>query len=395
MESEKVDGDGRTLMKRKDESQVSQSVSVQEIERDLHKLWEQMAEATQVEDREPVMRSCVLNLMVYAPGERSVDEVGQIMAEVTTQHPSRIIVILPQHEADGPPLSAWVTTLCHLSAGGRKQVCCEQIMISAEGDGINQLPSLVRPLLVPDLPVVLWWRDVPSFESRVFKEMAGTSDRVIIDSVTLPDPEEGLVKLATLINQRVRWTAFSDLSWSRLTPWRVSVSGFFDIPDWRAHLARLNRVEIECTPDHADRHSIPSQAVLIASWLASRLKWRPTSKPQWSGEQAYHLGLASEHGPITIRIKTTPSTEGAKSGLNALRLVVESEPSARFVVSCCDDSSYLQTTVELAGTKVDGRLFPLGDQREAELVSKELEILGHDTVYEQALAFFVGVRIQG
>jgi hypothetical protein len=51
--------------------------------------------------------------------------------------------------------------------------------------------------------------------------------------------------------------------------------------------------------------------------------------------------------------------------------------------------------VELAGTKVDGRLFPLGDQREAELVSKELEILGHDTVYEQALAFFVGVRIQG
>jgi glucose-6-phosphate dehydrogenase assembly protein OpcA len=154
-------------------------------------------------------------------------------------------------------------------------------------------------------------------------------------------------------------------------------------------------VEIECTPDYPGRHSIPSQAFLIASWLASRLKWRPTSKPQWSGEQAYHLGLASEHGPITIRIKTTPCTEGAQGGLNALRLVVESEPSARFVVSCCDDTSYLQTTVELAGTKVDRRVFPLGDQREAELVSKELEILGHDAVFEQALAFFAGVRIQG
>jgi hypothetical protein len=55
-------------MERIDESQVPQSVSVHEIERDLHKLWEQMAEATHVEDREPVMRSCVLNLMVYAPG---------------------------------------------------------------------------------------------------------------------------------------------------------------------------------------------------------------------------------------------------------------------------------------------------------------------------------------
>jgi len=107
------------------------------------------------------------------------------------------------------------------------------------------------------------------------------------------------------------------------------------------------------------------------------------------------LALASEHGPITLRIKTTPPTEGAQGGLNALRLTVESEPSARFVVSCCDDGFYLQTTVELAGTKLDGRVFPVGDQSEAQLISRELEILGHDTVYEQALAFFAGVQIQG
>ena len=376
-------------------TQSSRGVSAQTIERDLRNLWEQMAEVTEAEHREPVMRACVLNLLVYAPGERSVDEVGQIMAEVTTQHPSRIFVILPNYDAAESALNAWVTAQCHLSGGGHKQVCCEQIMITPEGEGISQLPSLVRPLLVPDLPVVLWWRDVPSFESRVFDELATTSDRVIIDSANLPNPEEGLVELATLINQRAQWTAFSDLSWSRLTPWRVSVAAFFDSPDWRAHLARLNRVEIECTHDHADRHSIPSQALLIACWLASRLKWRPTSKPQWSGEHGCHVALASEHGPITLRIKTTPPTEGAQGGLNALRLTVESEPSARFVVSCCDDGFYLQTTVELAGTKLDGRVFPVGDQREAQLISRELEILGHDTVYEQALAFFAGVQIQG
>lgn len=375
--------------------QASQSITIQDIERDLRNLWEQMAEATQAELQEPVMRACVLNLMVYTPGERSLDEMAEIMADVTTQHPSRIFVILPKPEATAPNLGAWVTALCHLSAGGRKQVCCEQIMISAEGEDMSQLPSLLRSLLVPDLPVVLWWRDVLDFESWVFDELTDTSDRVIIDSAQLPDPEGGLIKLATLVKHRAQWTAFSDLSWSRLTPWRVSVAGLFDLADWRACLARLNRVEIDCAHDHAGRRSIPSQALLIASWLASRLKWRPTSKPRWSGEHTYLLEFASGKRPLAIVIKTSHSAEGGQGGLNALRLVVESEPSARFVVSRSEDGLYLETTVELAGAKVDGRVFPLSRQSEAQLISTELEILSHDTVYEQALTFFASMQMQG
>lgn len=381
-------------MEKKDEPQASGIVTIRDIEHDLRTLWEQMADVSQAEHREPVMRACVLNLMVYAPGERSVDEVGQIMADVTTQHPSRIFVILPKPEATAPNLGAWVTALCHLSAGGRKQVCCEQIMISAEGEDISQLPSLLRSLLVPDLPVVLWWRDVLAFESCVFDELIDASDRVIIDSAQLPDPEGGLVNLAALVNHRAQWTAFSDLCWSRLTPWRVAVAGLFDLADWRACLARLNRVEIDCTHDHAGHGSIPSQALLIASWLASRLKWRPTSKPRWRGEQTYYLEVTSGQRPIPIVMGTSHSVEGGQDGLNALRLVVESEPAARFVVSRSEDGLYLQTTVELAGAKVDGRVFPLGRQSEAQLISRELEILSHDTVYEQALAFFASVQMQ-
>lgn len=374
---------------------LTQGVNAHAIEHDLRTLWQQMAEATQAELQEPVMRACVLNLMVYAPGENSVDEVGQIMAEVTIQHPSRIFVMLPKPEAAAPKLAAWVTALCHLSAGARKQVCCEQIMISAEGDAINQLPSLIRPLLVPDLPVVLWWRDVPGFASRVFDELTEDSDRVVIDSAKLPDPAGGLVKLATLMNQRAQRTGFSDLSWSRLTPWRVLVAGLFDLVDWRACLARLDRVEIECTYDHAGRRWIPGQAILIASWLASRLKWRPVSKFRWSGEQTYHAELAWGQRPITILIKTTYSAEGGRGGLDVLRLVVESEPAARFVVARSEDGLYLQTTVELSGTQVDGRVFPVSEQSEAQLISKELEIVSHDAVYEQALTLFAGMHVQG
>ena len=122
-------------MELKRELQSSGDVNVHAIERDLRKLWEKMAETTQAEGQEPVMRACVLNLIVYTPGEHTAGEVSQIMAEVTTQHPSRIFVILPKYQASEPALSAWVTAQCHLSPGGRKQVCCEQIMIAVEGEG--------------------------------------------------------------------------------------------------------------------------------------------------------------------------------------------------------------------------------------------------------------------
>ncbi|MFQ5802336.1 MAG: glucose-6-phosphate dehydrogenase assembly protein OpcA [Candidatus Methylomirabilales bacterium] len=378
----------------KNDSQSSSGVNVQAIERDLRNLWEQMAEATQVEGREPVMRACVLNLIVYAPGERTAGEVNQIMAEVTTQHPSRVFVMLPKYEAAEPALSAWVTAQCHLSAGGHKQVCCEQIMITAEDGAIYRLPSLVRPLLVPDLPVVLWWRDSLSFASRLFDELLETADRVIIDTAALPDPLEGLARLAALIRQQARWTAFSDLSWARLTPWRGLVAGFFDVPDYRPYLMRLNRVEIKCGKDREDHDLIPVQALQVIGWLASRLRWQPRSRLQWTDTQACQLELTVDNQPILIQIKTSPSTDDTPAGLHVIRLSTERKPSARFVVSRSGDGLHLQSSVELAGMKLIGKVARLNGHSEAQLISKELEILSHDTVYGQALEFVSGLKIK-
>jgi glucose-6-phosphate dehydrogenase assembly protein OpcA len=378
-------------MELKNELKTSRDVNVQAVERDLRNLWEQMAETTQAEGQQPVMRVCVLNLMVYTSSEHAVGEVSQIMADVTTQHPSRIFVLLPKYGASESALSAWVTALCHLSAGGHKQVCCEQIMITAADGAVHRLPSLVRSLLVPDLPVVLWWRDIPNFESRLFAELANVSDRVILDSAAFQDPEEGLARLATLIDHRPQWTAFSDLSWSRLTPWRVSVAGFLDVPDWRAHLSRLSRVEIDCTAASDNRRSIPAEALLIVCWLASRLRWHATSKSRRREKDTYQLQLAAENFFIGVEIKSAPSVEGAHGKLQRLRLVADGKPSAQFVVAKSEDGSYLRADVEVDGRKLTTRVLPLGAGDEAQLISKELEILGRDAIFEEAVMFFASL----
>src|SRR6185503_18040748 len=100
-----------------------------------------------------VTRDQVMNLIVYANGEKE-QEVSQALADVAYESPGRMIVLLKQ---SGSSMSSWVNALCHRSAGGRKQVCCEQIIIRG-GDQIPlQWSSAALPLIVPDLPRFLWW----------------------------------------------------------------------------------------------------------------------------------------------------------------------------------------------------------------------------------------------
>ncbi|MDA2930977.1 glucose-6-phosphate dehydrogenase assembly protein OpcA, partial [Acidobacteria bacterium AH-259-O06] len=368
------------------------SVDVPTIEREWDELWKQMTEASPESDQQAVMRACVLNLIVYAAAEQSAEKVTQVMREVTTEHPGRVIVILSKADAAEPALNATVNVQCHFSAGGRKQICCEQIVIEAQGEAINQVLSLVRPLVVPDLPVFLWWREVPDFQSPLLAGLVKTSDRVIIDSRALPHTGEGLERLAALIKERAQWTAFSDLNWARLTPWRVLAAGFFDVPDYRAYLLRIDRVQIDWKGEPADVHSIPSQALLLAGWLASRLKWQPTSEPQWIDQHTYQWKLKSEDRTITIQIKISSSTNDARPGLNSLQFVVDGEPSARFATFLGPDGRHLETDVTLGGKRLAGKIMRLDDDDEVQLVGKELKILRHDKVYEQGLKFLANVR---
>ena len=362
------------------------AVDVPAIEHELKELWEQMTDVSSAEeDQQAVMRACVANLVVYGSAGEKAGEVSPIIAEVTNEHPSRVIVLLPEPDSSQPSLDAMVTAQCYPSDGGRKQICCEQIVIQAAGEDVGLLPSLVRPLLIPDLPVFLWWRGLPDFQNELFTEFIQGSDRVILDSTGLADAEEGLRTLAALMDETAQTTAFSDLSWCRLTPWRVLVAGFFDVPKWRPYLARLDRVQIESAGGHSAKGSIPVHGLMLVAWLASRLNWKATTKPQWIDERNCRWELAAEDRTVTVHVEVTSSEGSARPGLNSLQLCVEGEPSTRWVVSIAADGKHLEGHVRLEGTNEGARIIRFDDDDEAQLAGRELEILGHDQVYEQGL----------
>jgi len=326
----------------------------------------------------------VQTLVVWAPGERSAEEVPPILAEVSARHPSRMILLLPRPEQQ-EPTSAYVTALCHV-AGKSKQVCCEQIVIQAGPDGLRRLPSIVQPLLVPDLPVVLWWRDRPPAGERLFQELRDSADRVILDSSEMADPLQELPKLAAALGSS-RWTGYSDLAWSGLTPWRSMLAGFFDVPALRPHLARLDRVEIEALAPTDT--GLPVQTVLLAGWLASRLRWLRAGPLARGANGEWQATMQAEGRSIRLTIWVRPAQAAARERIESVRLG-SAEGPASFAVQRGEQRDHLATCIEIAGAHQCGTVLRVEPQEEAELLGHEFEIPRHDRVYEAALRFWAG-----
>src|SRR5829696_7910473 len=78
-----------------------------------------------------------------------------------------------------PNLEVGLSAFCGLRRGmpGRGQVCAEQIKIHVEGPPARHLESLAGPLLIPDLPVFLWYPNGEVPRSPECDGMASLADR--------------------------------------------------------------------------------------------------------------------------------------------------------------------------------------------------------------------------
>lgn len=366
-------------------------IDVAAIERELISLWKNAGEDN---EHGGVIRACVLNLLVYLPSHEASNEVGELLTEVTAAYPSRAIVMVSEPEAESA-ISAFVTSRCTLPTATSKQVCCEQVTIMAGGEQVNEMPSAVAPLLLSDLPVYLWWRAVPMLADKVFKRLVDLADRVIIDSATFSDPHGDLLNLAVLIHETSRWAAVSDLNWSRLTEWRALLASFYDVADYRPVLDRLDRIVIEYAPLTQDVGAIPPRALLLAGWLASRLGW------QLNDQNTRRQGIVSicemtinegrggnGHGAGrkgTIEFAPALHDEVAPGHIAHVTLMVTGESATSFSVKKSADGHRLETVVNLGEERRIGRVLGYGNPSESMLIGREMEILGHDRVYEQAV----------
>ena len=183
-------------------------------------------------------------------------------------------------------------------------------------------------------------------------------------------------------------TSFSDLAWSRLTPWRRAVAGFSDVPLWKEHLYRVERVEIFFRRSQ-EMPALSIRVLYLLSWLGSRLGWQ-LEKPLDNKRPA---NLTLRKGDSTDQVIVVFNGEIStpeEAGITGIRLFTDDGVAATFEVWRADEQRYLQSRVLFDEQETGSRVSHKYSQKESELVCRELEILGHDRVFEKAFRFAAG-----
>ena len=361
----------------------AQTTSIDALERELARL-RRAAVAHARERGQTLGRASVLNLVVYSEREVHARRAARTVADLALRHPSRAIVLLGDRDRDG--VVASVQLHCHVpQSDGAQPVLYEQILARVRGDFDERVASVVIPLLVPDLPVFLWWTGTPPSDARHLDDLVTLADRFIVDSADFARPDQTLPEIARLARHRV---AITDLNWARLTHWRELIAQFFDVPTWRPFLDGITGIRAGFAVDMDGRDIHPSQALLLLGWLSSRLGWRPVESlaPSEAGGLLFRMGRA-DGAPIMVRLR--PRFErGLDAGdMSGIRIqAAYGRETAEFVIKRAPDERHATATAIIGGVVRSERVVPLPALGIRELLGEELAIARNDHVYEVALA---------
>ena len=365
--------------------QVTKTLDVETVERVLAELWQETAGREEPETEEAVMRARAANVMLFVTSEAALEKSQETIRELALIHPCRALVMLGQRAEPDLDIEMFVSTFCQTERRSQKaELCCEQVTLVARGQYVSELPSAVTPLLVPDLPVFLWWHDLARLNDDCFLSLSRAAERLVIDSVDLAAGNLDLNAIAELFSrQGNEEIAVSDINWARLTSWRALLANFYDVHEYRAALEDLESVQIDYAAPESNAKGIATQALLAAGWLASRLGWNIESGS--AAESGTSLLARRRNGEaIRLELKRVKGAAVKPGRLTKVELKSESL-KALFVVRRADDGLHLTTEATIAGRSCPGRTLPVRNRSTAQLLSREMEILRKDTTYEEAV----------
>lgn len=238
------------------------------------------------------------------------------------EHPCRILLMVTGNGRQTAGLDAEVR-IGEDTAG-------EVVVMRMRGPLARYPASVLRPLLLPDSPVVVWWPDSAP-QNQTSDSLAELADRRITDAATGRQPRRELARRAERL-----MPGDVDLAWTRLTGWRTLLAAALD-----QFPASVTKATVESERGNAS-------ADLLTAWLGHQLQ-RPVR----------HL---SSDGP----------------GITAARLTT---PAGNIAITRPDG--------RLASYSVPGqpnRLVALKRRTTADLIAEELRRMDRDAVYEQVLS---------
>lgn len=210
----------------------------------------------------------VLNLVVVVDRDWK-GEIANRLGRVGRYHASR--TVLCAVEEGRTHLDARAVMSYEEPHGGALGVMREEVEIDLGPDQLSHLDTIIDPVVVSELPTMLW---SPHGHEEAVDAVLSMVDTILYDSDDAEDPPEAFARAAEL----GRSAYIVDLAWLRTTPWRERLAASFDPVDRREGLTTISRIAVSHQP------SSVASAMLLIGWLSSRLQWDLASLERRDGD---------------------------------------------------------------------------------------------------------------
>ncbi|MEU0119878.1 glucose-6-phosphate dehydrogenase assembly protein OpcA [Streptomyces bobili] len=272
----------------------------------------------------------VLTLVIVTDEENAYDAL-KAAGDASREHPSRTLVVI--RRVSRSPRDRTKSRLDAEVRVGAEAGTGETVVLRLYGEVADHAQSVVLPLLLPDAPVVVWW-PVNAPLDPAADPLGALAQRRVTDTYAAEQPVRDLTA-----RSRTYTPGDTDLSWTRITPWRSMLA------------AALDQVTCKVESVEVEGEEFNPSCELLAMWLGDRLDV-----------------------PVQRSLSGGP-------GLTAVRLSTDCGP---IVLDRADGS--------LATLSMDGqpdRAVALQRRDTAELIAEELRRLDPDDTYASALRFGV------
>ncbi|GHH94364.1 glucose-6-phosphate dehydrogenase assembly protein OpcA [Streptomyces capillispiralis] len=220
----------------------------------------------------------VLTLVIVTDEENAYDAL-KAAGDASREHPSRTLVVVKR--VSRSPRDRTQSRLDAEVRVGADAGTGETVVLRLYGEVVDHAQSVVLPLLLPDAPVVVWWPvNAPLDPAK--DPLGALAQRRVTDTYACERPVEELAARADAYTP-----GDTDLSWTRITPWRSMLAAALDQVD-----CEVRGVEVE------GEESNPS-CELLAMWLADRLDV-PVRRSQSGGPGLTAVRMDTDCGPIVL-----------------------------------------------------------------------------------------------
>lgn len=338
------------------------AVDVASIEKTLAELWRAEGEGND----DAVTRAALWNVVAHTASDADRTFASEILGRASASVPQRTMIIRASRN-DEEQINSWISANCHLLGHG-KQVCSEEIVITAGGARVDYVPPLVQALLLPELPVAAWWiGDLPSEEEQYLASLLGPVDHLIVDSSRFDDIDDlrFLRKCGVATN-----TSPSDLNWTRLEGWRIAVASMFDAPDVLSRGRRIRRIGVGYDSARRDYFGAKTEPILLVAWMLCRLGYEVRSDGRVEGAA----------GNVTIELQ---GEEPPRAG-GVRRFEIEFDDALRIALHCDSDAAAIRGEVRGLSFELASVTSVAAPTIES-LVVRQLARSGSDRLYAEVL----------